>query len=340
MRVLLVCAALLLSRAAFAADPDTAVIVAAQKEGQVTWYSTLIVNQIVRPMVEAFEAKYPGIKVQYSRATSSDTALKIRNEARARRVQADLFDGSNTVFLLEDAGLVAEYQPKAAASWPAQLHDPKGHWTALNLFYWTAAYNTNQLKAEEAPKTYDDLLDSKWKGKIAWTYDLTPGGPPGFVYNILTIYGQEKGMEYLKKFAAQQPVVIPAAQRVVLDKVISGEYPLAVMILNYHATISAAQGAPVKWIKMEPLLESMSLVSIVKDAPHPNAARLFVEFMLSDAGQKVMADSDYLPASPNVQAKVPENMPGVGKFKVTVVTPDQARDDTPKWSAIYKDIFR
>jgi iron(III) transport system substrate-binding protein len=255
-------------------------------------------------------------------------------------VQADLFDGSNTVFLLEDANLVADYQPKAAASWPQQLRDPKGHWTALNLFYWTSAYNTNQVKEADAPKTYQDLLDPKWKGKIAWTYDLTPGGPPGFVHNILTTLGQEKGMEYLKKFAAQEPVTIPAAQRVVLDKVISGEYPLAVMILNYHATISAAQGAPVKWIKMEPLLESMSLVSIVKDSPHPNAARLFVEFMLSDDGQKVMADSDYLPASPTVQAKVPENKPDAGKFKVNVVTPDMARDDNPKWTATYKEIFR
>lgn len=340
MRVLLLGLALLLARTACAADADPTLVAAAQKEGQVTWYSTLIVNQIVRPMVEAFEQKYPGVKVQYSRATSSDTALKIRNEARARRVQADLFDGSNTVFLLEDANLVAEYQPKAAASWPAQLRDPKGHWTALNLFYWTSAYNTNQVKAEDAPKTYQDLLDPKWKGKIAWTYDLTPGGPPGFVHNILATFGDEKGLEYLKKFAAQEPVTIPAAQRVVLDKVISGEYPLAVMILNYHATISAAQGAPVKWIKMEPLLESMSLVSIVKDAPHPNAARLFVEFMLSDEGQRVLADNDYLPASPTVSAKVPENKPEAGKFKVNVVTPEMARDDTPKWTAIYKDIFR
>ena len=166
------------------------------------------------------------------------------------------------------------------------------------------------------------------------------GAPPGFVHTILTTFGEAKGTDYLKRFAAQQPVTIPAAQRVVLDKVISGEYPLAVMILNYHATISAAQGAPVKWIKMEPLLESMSLVSIVKDSPHPNAARLFVEFMLSDEGQKVMADSDYMPASPSVPAKVPENKPEAGGFKVNVVTPDMARDDNPKWTAIYKEIFR
>ncbi len=241
-------ALLLISTACRAAEPDPALVAAARKEGTVNWYSTLIVNQIVRPVADAFEKKYPGIKVQYSRASSSDVALKIRNEARARRVQADVFDGSNTVFMLEDAGLVADYRPRAAADWPAGLRDPKGHWTALNLFYWTAAVNTNLVKPEDVPKTYADLLNPRWKGQIAWTYDLTPGGPPGFIYNILSTMGQDKGMAYLRAFAAQQPVTIPAAQRVVLDKVVSGEYPLAVMILNYHATISQAKGAPVAWL--------------------------------------------------------------------------------------------
>lgn len=331
---------LLWSGVAGAAEADPALVEAARKEGTVVWYSTLIVNQIVRPMSEAFERKYPGIKVQYSRATSSDVALKIRNEARARRVQADLFDGSNTVFLLEDASLVADYRPKEAAAWPEVLRDKNGHWTALNLFYWTAAVNTNVVKPEDVPKTYEDLLNPRWKGQIAWTYDLTPGGPPGFIYNVLTTMGQEKGMAYLRAFSKQEPVVIPAAQRVVLDKVVSGEYPLAVMILNYHATISIGQGAPVKWLKMEPLLQSMSLVSIVKDAPHLAAARLFTEFMLSDEGQKVMADNDYLPASPRIQAKVAENKPEAGGFKVNVVTPDMARDDLPKWVALYHELFR
>lgn len=331
---------LLLSGAAQAAGVDAGLIDAARKEGSVNWYSTLIVNQIVRPMSEAFEKKYPGIKVQYSRATSSDVALKIRNEARAKRVQADLFDGSNTVFLLEDASLVADYRPRAVEDWPAVLRDTKGHWTALNLFYWTAAVNTNVVKPEDVPKTYEDLLLPRWKGQIAWTYDLTPGGPPGFIYNVLTTMGQDKGMAYMRKFAAQEPVTIPAAQRVVLDKVVSGEYPLAVMILNYHATISLGQGAPIKWLRMEPLLQSVSLISIVKDAPHPNAARLFTEFMLSDDGQKLMADNDYLPASPRVPAKVPENKPDAGRFKVNVVTPDMARDDLPKWVAIYHELFR
>jgi len=333
-------AAALAASAARAAEVDPALAAAAQKEGQVVWYSTLIVNQIVRPLVDAFEKKYPGISVHYARATNSDTALKIINESRARRLQADVFDGTNSIYPLLEAKLVAAYPPKEAASYPAEIKDPAGYWTAMNLFFLTAAYNTSLVKPEDVPKTYEDLLDPKWKGKIAWTNDPTPQGPPGFINNILTIMGQDKGMAYLRRFAAQQPVFIPASQRVVLDKVIAGEYPLAVMTFNHHSAISAAQGAPVAWIKMEPLSESVNLIGILKDSPHPNAARLLEEFILSEEGQKVLADNDYVPANPAVPAKVPALKPDAGHFKVNVVTPDMARDDLPKWTAIYKELFR
>ena len=333
-------ALLLLARAAPAAEVDPALLAAAQKEGEVAWYSTLIVNQILRPMVDAFQKKYPGITVHYSRSTNSDIALKITNEARAHRVQADIFDGTNSIYPLLDAKLVASYLPKAAASYPADLKDPAGMWVVMNVFFLTTAYNTNMVKPADVPKTYDDLLDPKWRGKIAWTNDPTPQGPPGFIHNILLTMGDEKGMAYLRKFATQQPVFIPASQRVVLDKVIEGDYPLAVMTFNHHATISAAQGAPVQWIKMQPLSESINLIAIVKDAPHPNAARLLEEFILSADGQKVLADNDYLPASPSVPAKIPDLKPEAGHFTFNVVTPAMARDDLPKWTAIYRELFR
>jgi len=323
-----------------AAEVDPALVTAAKKEGQVVWYSTLIVNQIVRPLAAAFEQKYPGIKVLYSRATNSDTALKILNEARARRIQADVFDGTNSIYPLLDAKLVASYHPKAAADYPADLKDPDGHWTAMNLYYMTSAYNTNLVKGADIPKTYQDLLNPKWKGKIVWTNDPTPQGPPGFIYNILSTYGHDQGMEYLHKFAAQQPAFIPASQRVVLDKVISGEYPLAVMTFNHHSAISAGKGAPVQWIKMEPLLQTTSLIGIVQGAPHPNAARLFVEFAISEEGQKVLAEHDYLPADPKVPAKIADLKPQAGHFKVNVVTPQMARDDLPEWTRLYHELFR
>ncbi len=333
-------ALLLTSAAARAASPDPALIDAARKEGSVVWYSTLIVNQIVRPMVDAFQAKYPGIEVKYSRASGSDTALKIINEARARRGAADIFDGSSTLVPLIEAGLVASYKPREAEDYPAELKDKNGLWTVPNLFFLTVGFNSNLVKPEDRPKTWEDLLDPRWKGQIAWTNDMSSGGPPGFVNHILSTMGEVKGRDYLRRFAAQQPVTIPAAQRVVLDKVISGEYPLGLMIFNYHAAISAEQGAPVGWLKLEPLIQTMNTMSIVKDSPHPNAARLFVEFVLSDEGQQVMAANNYMPAKPTIQARIPELKPEAGHFTVKIMTTDDVRDNLARWTAIFHEFFR
>ena len=333
-------ALLLLGTAARAASPDQSLIEAARKEGTVVWYSTLIVNQIVRPMVEKFQAKYPGIEVKYSRAGGSDTALKIINEARARRGAADVFDGSSTLVPLIEAGLVASYKPREAEDYPDSLKDKNGLWTVPNLFFLTAGYNTSLVKPEDRPKTWGDLLNPRWKGHIAWTNDLSSGGPPGFVHHILSVFGEEKGRDYLRSFNLQEPVTIPAAQRVVLDKVIAGEYPLGLMIFNYHAAISAEQGAPVGWLKLEPLIQTMNTVSVVKDSPHPNAARLLVEFMLSDEGQRVMADNNYMPAKPSVPARIAELKPEAGHFTVKLMTPDDVRENLSRWTALYHELFR
>lgn len=341
--IVALCAAVLLlggSISARAAGADTALIEAARREGALAWYSTLIVNQITRPLSLAFEKKYPGIKVQYSRATSSDVALKIINEARAGRIQADVFDGSNTIFPLQDAGLVEPYLVDSARGYPAEFRDKGGLWTTMNLYFLTVGYNTDLVKGADIPKSYDDLLNPKWAGKMAWTTDPTVNGPPGFIQNILALKGEAKGMEYLKALAAQKPVNIPAAQRVVLDKVIAGEFPIGLMIFNHHAAISAAKGAPVAWARTEPLVASANLISIVKGAPHPNAAKLFVEYVLSEEGQKEVAKALYLPAHPDVPALEAELKPEAGHFKARVVTPDMMRAGMDGWIALYQSMFR
>src|SRR5262244_3435086 len=112
-----------------AADP--ALYEAARKEGEVVWYTTLIVNQAVRPVIDAFGKRYPGIEVKYSRADSGPTAIKIMNEARAGRPQSDLFDGIDTTPPLLTAGLVETYVPSATDKYPAEFKDPAGRWNAL-----------------------------------------------------------------------------------------------------------------------------------------------------------------------------------------------------------------
>ncbi len=330
----------LISMAARAADPDPALVAAAEKEGRVVWYTGLIVNQIVRPMVAAFEAKYPAIHVLSSRASNTDTTLKILNEARAHRTQADAFDVTSGIFPLLDAHVVAAYPPKSAAHYPAAFKDPNGYWTATNLYFLTVAYNTNLVKADQAPRNFADLLDPQWKGQMAWSSELAVQDAPGFIHNVLTVMGQDKGMDYLRRFAAQEPVPIAASPRAVLDQVIAGEHKLGVMIYNHHVAISAAKGAPIAWVKLQPLVALFTMMGVLKDAPHPNAARLLEEFILSEQGQKVMAANDYLPADPNVPARIPTLKPEAGDFTIDVISPDQVRDGLANWIAIYQQLFR
>ena len=332
-------AALVMGTAAPSFAVDQALIDAAKKEGTVVWYSTLIVNQLVRPVAEAFQAKYPGITVKYSRTPAGEMALKLQNEIRANSVQADVFDANSAFFRAMPLENLVEYKPEAAAHYPDDLKDPKGRFTAVNVFTMATGINTNLVPEKDRPKTYEDLLDPKWKGKMAWTTDLTPNGPPGFIGNILVTMGEQKGMEYLEKLAKQDIAKVPASQRVVLDQVISGQYAIGLMIFNHHTVISAQKGAPTTWLKMEPLVSTGNYVGIIKNSPHPNAAKLFEEFLLSKEGQTVFQKANYLPADPDVPAADPSLKPKQGGFKATVITNEMALEKLPRWTEIYKKLF-
>ena len=332
-------AALLLALTSGASADEAALYAAAKAEGQVVWYTTLIVNQAVRPLVDAFTRKYPGIDVQFNRADSIPTALKIINEGKAGQPRADVFDGIETEPPIAKAGLVAPYISAHADQYPAELKDPNGFWIATNLYFLTPGYNTTLVSPASAPKKLDDLLDVKWKGKMAWSTARSAGGP-SFVGAVLRQMGDEAGMAWLKRFAKQDIVNTDITARAVLDQVIAGEYPIALAIFNHHAVLSALKGAPVDWIKMDPIAAPLQVTSLVKGAPHPNAGKLLIDFITSEEGQRVLAASDYLPAMPSVQAKTPTLKPEAGGFKPIYVPPDAFARDGEKWQTVYTDLFR
>src|SRR4029450_13894016 len=234
--------------AAPARAADAALIDAAKKEGKVVWYTTLIVNQAIRPLKEAFEKAYPGIELQYARADESPTAAKILAEAQAGRMQADVFDGISNMVPLQRAGLVAPFVPPSAGKIPADLKDRDGYWIAILLYGFSPGINTTLVSKEQAPKTYQDLLDQRWRGKMAWN----PGsiaGAIGFVGTTLLSMGEPRGMEYLKALSTLRIVNIGACSRAILDQVIAGEYSMGLMMFNHHTVISAQKGAPSDWLK-------------------------------------------------------------------------------------------
>ena len=134
-------------------------------------------------------------------------------------------------------------------------------------------------------------------------------GAWGFISTVIKGMGEEQGMTYLRALAKQDIVPLPIAIRAVLDRVIGGEYAIGLEMNNTHAAISAAQGAPVQWVPLNPVSETIQAAGITKGAPHPNAARLFIDFMVSRTGQEIFRDNDYLPMHPDINAKIPELRP-------------------------------
>jgi len=331
-----VCAASLAGGCARAAD--AALIAAAQKEGEVVWYTTQIISQLVRPVSAAFEKKY-GVKVRAARANSTEVSVKIINESRAGRPQSDVFDGTSTVVPLKKEGYVLKWLPDPAKAYPAQYKDPEGYWVANNLYFLAPGFNTRLVPRGSEPRTYQALLDPKWRGKMAWSTTATSSGGSGFIGTVLTEMGSESGMAYLRELAKQRIANVGSAAREVLDQVIAGEYSLALQIFNHHAVISGKKGAPVDWIKMEPVTGTLSVISVHKDAPHPNAAKLLVDFIISTEGQHIFRDAEYLPADPTVPPLTPALTPEGGKFRTRFFTPEQTEDAIAGWKKIYDDLF-
>jgi ABC-type Fe3+ transport system substrate-binding protein len=313
-------------------------IVAAQKEGQVNWYTTLVVGQVVRPIALAFEKKY-GVKVNFSPAPWQETTLKILNEGRAGNVVADVWDAGPAFFPLNAAGMVAPYNPEAVKDYPQELKDPAGLWTANIIQVITPAINTDLVSRDNAPVRLNDLLDPKWKNQIAWSASPSIAGPVGFVGFILKTKGERDGMKYLIALSKQHIANVSSNQRVVLDQVIQGQYPMALSIYNYHAAISAAQGAPVAWTPLDQSIETFGTAGLVKSGPHPNAGKLLLEFMLSPQGQKIIADAGYLPASPAVAPKIAGLMPDAGHFNAVMITPGEYNKHEAEWTAIVDKLF-
>jgi iron(III) transport system substrate-binding protein len=332
-------AILALATAPQAEAADAAMIKAAKKEGQAVWYTTLIVSQMVRPAVAAFEKKY-GVKVKYARANSSTTAIKILNEHKAGRVQADLTDGTSTPGALIKEGIIDAWLPDGVKNYPSYMVDKGKRWTTTNIYVLTPAYNTNLIKPGTQPKTYEELLNPKYKGKITWNGGPSTSGSAGFVGTILGAMGEKKGMDYLKKLAKQNIAAQSASARKVLDTVIAGEYSICLQCFNHHSVISQKKGAPVNWYAIEPATVVLHLVAKIKNSPNPNAGKLLFDFLVSDEGQAIFQKAGYLPANPKFPAKTANLKPEGGGFQAQYLDPGFIDKNTPRWLKIYSDLFR
>ena len=322
---------------AYQGDPK--LVAAAQKEGEVVLYTTLIVDQVVRPMIKAFRSHVSGIDVKIVRTDSPQQVVRLINEGRAGRVQADVWHLSDGLQPLVQQNLVAPLDLPSARGLPPELIDRKGYWVGTNLSTRSLAYNTQLVGADQVPHTHQDLLDPRLKGQFVWHPNSIAGGY-GFIGVVLKSMGEGNGMRYLQKLSGQNIVPLPVAARAVLDRVIAGEYAIGLDMNSSHAAISAALGAPVRFVPLDPVTMTMQIAGISRGAPHPNAGRLFLDFIISRAGQEVFRDADYIPMRSDVAAKSPEVKPDTGGYQALMLTPEDIDTNAQHWAKVYDDIFR
>ncbi len=319
-------------------DRQQRLLEGAKAEKELLWYTTIIPDQLAQPLVDAFKAKYPFANVRFFRANSTEVAQRAVQEYQGKRHEVDLVDGTGSASLLRKAGILQPFRSPELDTFGAELKDPEGYWAAELQYFMVAGYNTKLVPESAAPKTHEDLLDPRWKGKMAWSTSPTSGAPL-FIGNVLETMGEAKGKEYLGRLAKQDIRNLEASGRAVLDQVVSGETPLALNVFNDQVAFSAAKGAPVAWVPLEPAIAQLSRISLMSKPPHPHMAMLFLDFMFSEEGQQIISKGGGIPARPGVEAKVADLKPEAGGFKANYLDPDKAYASTSTWTELYKQEF-
>jgi iron(III) transport system substrate-binding protein len=321
------------------ADRQKILVDGAKKEGELTFYSTMIVDQAQRPLVKGFEAKYPFIKVRHSRDNPPQMLQKLLAESRAKNYVTDVFESTALELPVRKADINRPYWSPQAAAYPDARKSPDGYYVPTRYSYLGPCYNTNLVKAGEVPKTREDLLDPKWKGKLAWSSTVI--GSILFITSVRHSMGEERALDYLKKLSKQNVAPIAAANRTVVDRVIAGEYAICLDSFLHHPIISAKKGAPVAPLPMDPVTTLVSSVMLPKAPPHPHAAMLFIDYILSVEGQKVLQSANYFPAHPDVPAAeglskiVPSNI----GMKSNFIGPETLVSELPKSRKLFQQLF-
>lgn len=318
-----------------------ALIEGARKEGKIVLYSAMIEDQALRPLANAFKKKYPFVTFDYWRADTRDLINKGLAEARANAVVGDILEGGGLSQALMRANIVQPFFTPELARFPKERYDPKGAWAATRVSYFGPAYNTKLVPAGEVPKTYQDLLDPKWKNKLSWASTAETGGAMMFIAFIRSLLGEEKGEAYLRELSKQNLANLTGSPREAVNHVMQGDYPIALDIFLHHPIISAQKGAPVAPMPLEPVMSNASVLVLAKAAPHPYTAMLLIDFMFSKEGQTVLRDAEYFPADPEIEiAKTLERIvPSKAHLQERFMSEEELYNGRAKSIALQKRYF-
>jgi len=320
------------------AEPITpALIEAAKKEGKIVWYTSLDLP-VAERVAREFEAKYPGISTRVERTGAERVFQRIGQEYSSRIYAADVVQSSDAAHFIvwKRDGILLPYVPEDVAKfWPAEHKDPDGQFASFRVWLAVIGYNTNMVKAEEAPKSYADLLDPKWSGKLVKAH-------PGYSGTIMTATFQmsrDLGWEYFEKLARQKVMQVQSSADPP-KKLALGERAVMADGNEYNLIQLKEKGDPVEIVyptEGSPLIIGPS--GVLKEAPHPNAARLLQSFLFSVEGQQLMVDYGGL-RSFHAKVKDPPGRKPLREIKLMKDDPAAVEKQADEIKARYSKYFK
>jgi len=309
-----------------------AIIARAKKEGRVGYYTS---QNIVaaNALIKSFQKKYPYLKVDLFRLGGRALLTRVLSETQAGRHAFDVISMNiMEIQLLKKRGLLARYLSPEAKGIAEGLKDKKGFWTAMRINQFIIGYNTSMISGEKIPKDWWDLLKPMWKGgKIGVDRDARV-----WYASLLQYWGRERGIGFMKKLSAQQPH-LERGNTLRTQMMTAGQFPLAI-VHAHKVEIFKAMGAPLDWVTTaDPIVTQPNVLSVASHAPHPNGARLFLDFSLSKEGQLIIQKKGSMPA----RTDIPPPAPQLDQSKLKLHYVDAAlAEDYNRYHKEYQDIFR
>jgi len=307
---------------------DPRVVEGAKKEREVVWYTTTAL-ETSKKMSDLFQAKYPFLNVVLYRTGVGALTSRILLEARAGKHEWDVVGGGGELFVpLMEAKLIAQYRSAEAKMIDDDLVDRNGYWTAYTATPFVLGFNTNMVKKQDVPKNYDALLDPKWKGK-----NIGVDASAGVLHALMPSWGKEKAIAYFRQLAAQGPTPIDGTS-IIAQLLSAGEFPLAFGSAHLYELLNR-KGAPVDWLPLEPVVTRVVPTMLGAKPRHPNAARLFYDFLVAKEGQGIIRLFNRIPVRRDVLPDPPRLLQG---YKRVIMYPELYKK-LPETQQLYNEMF-
>jgi iron(III) transport system substrate-binding protein len=276
----------------------------AKKEGKVMVYVSSNASD-ARALEAAFEKKYPFVNMEFYSSGKDALLTRYLLEARTGSNLADVYQSSVfPIMNLAEKGLLAKYYSPERDAFIEALRDKDGYWHATYLNAVTMAYNSRMLKADEVPTSYQELLQPKWKGKMGFVLSHTE-----WYFAMLQSMGEDKGRQYMEALSKQN-IQSRIGSSLMNQLMMAGEFPL--LISQYPTGVEELKktGAPIDWVPLDPWFVYPIGIAVTAKNSHPAAARLYVDFILSEEGQTSMRQLSRIPARKDVLPNPPRLMQG------------------------------